>query len=254
MRHIKPYPIFEASAAAPEELTAEQIDWLNQCTSGSWELNTSTGLVDVKGNFNCSSMNLEDLKGIKFGKVDGDFYCANNQLTTLEGAPQSVGSSFYCYGNQLTTLEGAPQSVGGGFFCNDNQLTTLKGAPKTIRGYFNCYDNRLTTLEGAPRKVGGVFAFDKNQITSLEGAPQEIGWGSSLGFSCSGNPVSEKTLKAIFELMLKGMGYQQALEEYWPKMGDEDRAVMWKQIPNLPPEDARKYKALATYAKIKGYL
>jgi hypothetical protein len=75
-----------------------------------------------------------------------------------------------------------------------------------------------------------------------------------LGFSCSDNPVSEKTLKAIFELMLKGMRYQQALEEYWPKMGDEDRAVMWKQIPDLPLEDARKYKALGTYAKIKGYL
>jgi hypothetical protein len=170
MRHIKPYQIFEASAAAPEELTAEQIDWLNECTSGSWELNTSTGLVDVKGNFNCNSQNLEDLKGVKFGTV------------------------------------------------------------------------------------GGVFACDKNQITSLEGAPQESRWGSSLDFSCSDNPVSEKTLKAIFKLMLKGMRYQQALEEYWPKMGDEDRAVMWKQIPDLPLEDARKYKALATYAKIKGYL
>ena len=75
-----------------------------------------------------------------------------------------------------------------------------------------------------------------------------------MGFSCKENPVSEKTLKAIFELMLKGMRYQQALEEIWPKMGDEDRAVMYKQIPDLSPEDARKYKALATYAKIKGYL
>jgi hypothetical protein len=253
MRHIKPYQIFEASAAAPEELTAEQIDWLNECTSGSWELNTSTGLVDVKGNFNCNSQNLEDLKGVKFGTVGGDFSCANNQLTTLEGAPQSVGASFFCYGNRLTTLEGAPQSVGG-FFCNGNQLTTLKGAPQTTRGYFNCYDNRLTTLEGAPQSVGGVFACDKNQITSLEGAPQESRWGSSLDFSCSDNPVSEKTLKAIFELMLKGMRYQQALEEYWPNMGEEDRSVMYKQMPDLPPEDARKYKALATYAKIKGYL
>jgi hypothetical protein len=37
-------------------------------------------------------------------------------------------------------------------------------------------------------------------------------------------------------------------------MGDEDKALMYKQMPNLPLEDARKYKALATYAKIKGYL
>jgi hypothetical protein len=54
--------------------------------------------------------------------------------------------------------------------------------------------------------------------------------------------------------MLKGMGYQQALEKLWPKMGDEDKALMYKQMPNLPQEDVRTYKALGTYNKIKGYL
>ena len=69
-----------------------------------------------------------------------------------------------------------------------------------------------------------------------------------------GNPVSETTLDAIFALMRKGMAYQQALEEHWPKMEDEDRVLMYKQMTNLPPEDVRKYNALATYANIKGYL
>jgi len=69
-----------------------------------------------------------------------------------------------------------------------------------------------------------------------------------------GNPVSETTLDAIFALMRKGMAYQQALEEHWPKMKDEDRAVLYKQMTNLPPDETRKYKALATYANIKGYL
>jgi hypothetical protein len=50
------------------------------------------------------------------------------------------------------------------------------------------------------------------------------------------------------------MGYQQALEKRWPEMGDEDRAVLYKQMTDLSPEDERKYKALATYANIKGYL
>jgi len=54
--------------------------------------------------------------------------------------------------------------------------------------------------------------------------------------------------------MKKGKPYQQALEEYWPKMGDEDRALMYKEMPNLPPEDERKYKALSAYGNIKGYL
>ena len=54
--------------------------------------------------------------------------------------------------------------------------------------------------------------------------------------------------------MKKGESYQQALEEYWPKMGNEDRTLMYKQMPNLSPEETRKYKALATYGNIKGYL
>jgi hypothetical protein len=82
------------------------------------------------------------------------------------------------------------------------------------------------------------------------GAPQTVGGI----FYCGGNPVSESTLKVIFALIRKGIAYQQALEQYWPKMGDVDRALMYKQMPNLPPEETRKYNALATYANIKDYL
>ena len=54
--------------------------------------------------------------------------------------------------------------------------------------------------------------------------------------------------------MKRGKSYQQALEEYWPKMGDEDRTLMYKDHSSLTPEETRKYKALATYRNIKGYL
>jgi len=82
------------------------------------------------------------------------------------------------------------------------------------------------------------------------GAPRKVGGD----FRCENNSVSESTLKAIFALMKKGKSYQQALEKRWPKMGDEDRVLMYKEMPSLSPEDVRKYKALATYANIKGYL
>ena len=266
MRHIKAYSqLFESQT----ELTQEQIEWLDESSRGIWELNPQTGLVDVKGNFDSSNKGLANLRGIRFGEVSGSFYCDYNQLTSLEGAPQKVGSffcndnqlislegapqivvgSFFCYANRLTSLEGAPQSVGS-FFCNDNQLISLEGAPQTIRGDFSCAGNQLTTLKGAPRSVGHGFNCDYNQLTSLEGAPKTVDGN----FYCSDNPVSEKTLKAIFKLMRNGKTYQQALEEYWPKMGDEDRVLVYKEMPNLPLEDARTYKALATYSKIKGYL
>jgi hypothetical protein len=248
MRHVRSYKeLFESQT----ELSQEQVKWLNKFTSrGIWELNPQTGLVDVDGDFDCTNKGLPNFRGIRFGEVSGDFHCGYNQLTTLEGAPRSVGGDFFCYSNRLTSLEGVPQKVGGRFDCDDNHLTSLEGAPQTVKGSFSCDDNQLTSLVGAPQTVGGHFFCNDNGLTSLEGAPQTVK-GS---FNCEGNPASESTLYSIFALMEKGMDYQQALEQYWPKMGDEDKALMYKQMPNLPLEDARKYKALATYAKIKGYL
>ena len=271
MKYIREYQVFEASVTAAA-LTPEQIEWLDKCADGEWKLNRQTGLVDIiNGNFWCREQRLIDFKGVKFGKVSGGFYCSDNQLTTLVGAPQevggyfycqdnqltslvgapqSVGRDFYCENNQLTTLEGAPQSVGGNFDCYKNQLTSLVGAPKTIKGDFHCNNNQLTTLVGAPHSFSGSFYCENNQLTTLVGAPHSF----SGSFYCDGNTVTKSTLKAIFALMKKGKGYEQALEEHWPKMGDVDRVLMYKEMPNLSPEETRKYKALATYNNIKDYL
>ena len=99
---------------------------------------------------------------IRFGKVNGDFYCYNNELTTLEGTPRKVGGDFQCMNNKLTTLESAPQEVGGDFSCSGNHLTTLEGAPQKVGGDFYCSKNNLTTLEGAPQEVGGDFYCSNN--------------------------------------------------------------------------------------------
>ena len=50
-----------------------------------------------------------------FVEVTGYFWCRYNQLTSLEGGPQTVGGYFDCDNNQLTSLEGSPQTVGGSF-------------------------------------------------------------------------------------------------------------------------------------------
>ena len=169
-------------------------------------------------NFSCANENLKDFKGVKFGKVSGDFDCRYNKLTSLEGAPREVRGSFRCIDNNLTSLEGAPQKVKGWFDCSDNKLTSLEGAPREVRGNFDCSNNKLTSLEGAPRevgwsfdcrnnkltslvgapqKVGGSFDCRNNKLTSLEGAPQEVGtW-----FECSYNPIRKRTLELIYEKM-----------------------------------------------------
>jgi len=224
MRHVKRYQeLFESQT----ELTPEQIEWLDKCTRGSWTLNPQTGLVDVDGDFNCESQNLTDFKGVRFGVVTGYFDCHRNKLTSLEGAPQSVGGVFTCSHNYLTSLEGAPQSVGGSFYIDGNKLTSLEGAPRTIGGSFSCANNQLTSLEGAPRKMrGDVDRFD----------------------SFNYNPVSGSVLKDLYKKMQSGMSWPDAVASYWRYIEyHTDSVLLAPSNPTLSPEDVRGYESLAKF-------
>ncbi len=141
--------------------------------------------VTVLGSFYCDDNQLTSLTGAP-ESVLGNFYCSDNQLTSLKHAPESVGGDFDCSGNQLTNLTGAPKSVGGDFLCSRNQLTNLTGAPESVGGYFDCSGNQLTSLVGAPKSVGGDFDCSGNQLTSLSGAPKSV----SGSFDCSDNQLT----------------------------------------------------------------
>ena len=266
MKHIK---LFEAFSTI--SLTEDQKIWLDKCAKGGWSLNPLTGLVDVDGSFDCEGQGLKNFKGVAFGHVkgnfncyynqltslkgapetvDGYFHCANNQLTSLEGAPQTVKGDFLCHYNQLTSLDGAPETADWSFICDNNQLTSLEGAPQTVGGGFYCGNNQLTSLVGAPHTVNGSFYCNNNQLTSLEGAPKTVDGH----FYCGSNPISERTLESIFKIMKNGKSYQQALEESWPEMDNDDRLLMYKDHRSLTPKEIRRYDALTTVNRIKNYL
>jgi len=116
----------------------------------------------------------------------GDFYCFNNQLTSLEFCPKEVGGSFHCSNNQLTSLEFCPKEVSGNFGCYNNQFTSLEFCPKEVGGNFWCSDNKLTSLEFCPKEVGGYFNCSNNQLTSLEFCPKEVGGN----FGCYNNQLT----------------------------------------------------------------
>jgi len=163
MKYIK---LFESMTRKEVKEICKEYDIRN------WTL--KDGLVDVNGDVRLSYENLTRLP-LQFGRVTGHFFCDNNQLTTLVGAPQAVVGDFYCNDNELTTLEGGPKEVGGDFLCNYNQLTTLEGAPQAVGGDFYCNDNELTTLEGGPIEVGNHFDCYNNNLTTLKWAPEYIG-------------------------------------------------------------------------------
>ena len=82
--------------------------------------------VKVTGNVRLGDLGLTKIP-INFTEVGGDFYCSDNNLTSLEGAPEKVViGSFYCFKNKLSSLEGAPKEVGRDFDCSFNRLTSLE--------------------------------------------------------------------------------------------------------------------------------
>lgn len=157
MKNIKSYhQLFESNS----ELSPDQIKFLNRYVKGIWTLNLKTGLVDVDGDFDCNVGDRTTFENIKFGNVSGNFHFTNHKITSLIGAPHTVGKSFYCTFNRITSLEGAPKTVGGDFNCMANQLRSLEGSPEKIGGSFYCRVNPLTTLKGAPKQIGGDFECD----------------------------------------------------------------------------------------------
>jgi hypothetical protein len=104
--------------------------------------------------------------------VGGGFYCYNNQLTSLEGAPEKVSGDFSCSKNLLATLEGAPQEVGGDFSCANNQITSLEGAPQKVGGDFFCYDNPVTNI--SLKKIFSHMKSGKSYLQAVETLWNEI--------------------------------------------------------------------------------
>ena len=126
--------------------------WLDENNIKNYTINDK-GEVDVDGDVHLSGLGLTEFPSfIQFGTVKWNFFCNNNNLTTLKGAPKKVGLGFYCSFNNLTTLEGAPKEVGWDFNCSDNNLTSLKGAPRKA-WCFNCVKNTTKFTEEDVRKV-----------------------------------------------------------------------------------------------------
>jgi hypothetical protein len=149
----------------------------------NWTIN-SDGLVDVDGNVILAERNLVSLP-LRFGKINGDFSCRDNDLTSLKGSPYEVTSDFLCQRNNLTSLKGCPKSVGVDFWCYENELTSLEGGPSFVGNDYYCEKNNLQTLKGAPRKIFGFFDCNNNKLTSLQYGPDEVD-----DFSCWSNKLT----------------------------------------------------------------
>ncbi len=143
MKHIKKYKVFELR----DSKRYNDITILKRYDIKNYTINED-GSVDIDGDVNLYDKGLIVIP-VKFRNVGGDFDCSNNQLTSLEGCPESVGVNFYCDNNKLASLEGCPREVGGDFNCAVNRIVKLDFIPDYVGGDFNIRNNPLD-----PRWIG----------------------------------------------------------------------------------------------------
>jgi len=192
--------LLKIQAGSLSKLDKKQVEWLNSVCSSGWEVNESTGKIDVehyqtliksgnlingeipydiefgtiKGNFRTDGSALKIFRGFP-EKIYGDLNISGNQIESLEGCTQEVMGSFNCSNNNLKSLVGGPTMVRDMYFCNSNKsLESLEGCPEKIGNRFEANDCSLTTLKGSPKEVGGDFYCNDNNLTTMKGAPERI--------------------------------------------------------------------------------
>jgi len=145
---FKPYNL----AGRQQELREQTIKMLGQPVLNG-DLKVEPWMLDL------------DPSRVKVKKIDGDLNCRHLGLTSLPTWFQSIEEVtgwFDCSDNQLTSLEGSPQTVGGSFWCDNNRLTSLEGGPQIVGGWFYYYSNAKQFSETdipSTTKIGGKIKF-----------------------------------------------------------------------------------------------
>jgi len=116
--------------------------------------------IDVNNSVYLSNKELKKIP-IKFNYVSGNFFCANNQLTSFENFPKKIGNKLDASHNKIKTLKGLPDSLTAPLFgfiwvgthaidLSYNEISSFEGAKDVYRkrnkSYINLNANPITKV------------------------------------------------------------------------------------------------------------
>jgi GNAT superfamily N-acetyltransferase len=158
-------------------------DWLEKYNIKNYFIDDNDLTISVLGDVYLNYKNIDKFPDyIQFIEVAGYFACSANRLSSLRGCPKKVGESFYCAHNDLVTLNDGPDIIGGDFECSYNQLNSLEGCPR-ISGTLYCKNNKIHIDEIERIKVSNTvhrtifesFTKGEDKLKNLN-----IGWRQSI--------------------------------------------------------------------------
>lgn len=139
--------------------------WLKKHSITEYTIHSDL-VVDVNQSVFLVDFNLTHFP-IQFGKVNGQFNCSKNHLTSLLGAPFEINGNFGCENNQLTSLKDGPKKINGSYLCAHNQLTSLEYLASGITDIINMSYNQITSLKGVHIDISFALLIAENPLKKL---------------------------------------------------------------------------------------
>jgi hypothetical protein len=132
--------------------------------------------IEWEGDIMLEGCLLFSLKGLP-KNVKGELSIVDcDNLRSLEGCPETVGSAFSLRGLELRSLAGCPKKVEMMDVSSLPYIENMEGAPVEITEDLTIrYCSNLSTLKGCPKKIGGDLTLKNlRELTSLDGAPAYV--------------------------------------------------------------------------------
>jgi Leucine-rich repeat (LRR) protein len=115
-----------------------------------------------------SALGISDLTGIENLVNLEEFWCNDNQLTSIDISNNTLLEEFGCGNNQLTSLDVTNNTALTVLECSDNQLTSIDLSQNTNLIYFICEDNNITSLDLTNNTALIWLDVINNNLTSLD--------------------------------------------------------------------------------------
>jgi hypothetical protein len=123
------------------DVTDQQKSILLAACQGNWQLSPD-GRIDVFESVKFPAPPpMEDLGGLEFGYVHGNFDVTGHCLRDMQGFPQVIAGNLLISHNLIESLEGAPLAINGSIHAYGNVLTNgiikllLKGMMENKRAF-----------------------------------------------------------------------------------------------------------------------
>lgn len=152
----------------------------------------------------------------------GNFYCQNNELTSLEGMPENVIGTVDVENNKLSSLIYSPLSIAKSFICKNNFITSIENAPKYVKEDFDISNNKLTTLKDIEKHIltiKGKLILSNNPIKASISGVLKIRELQGVTYT-SGDPKVIEAFKVLEKHLIRNECLLNCLEEV---ITEEDR-------------------------------